>query len=343
MVQLTRVQREPNYFLPFDHNRRALMIVSILTTLIATQLLTPIHLYNNETNGILVHLNLGEEFAVARLVLLDHENNQLSEPVTVTAGTHDLLRRIPAIKELQKAAWVQLHVMHTAVSSPLVIQPLTSREVPIVEDAFRADGETVYQKIVRWEDEAEEDDLETPFISGWRVYVDQDAMIETSEGDIRISFRPDAAPNTVWNFRELTKGDFYQNTTFHRIVPMASKGHPFVIQGGDPTGTGSGGPGYWLPIENSDLPHDFGVISMARAGDPDSAGCQFFLCLSRLGTVRLDGQYCSFGETIEGEEVVRKIAASPLANPATGKPVKAPIIQSIRLIPAAVRKMNELE
>lgn len=319
------------------------MLVSILTTLIATQPLTPIHLYNNETNGILVNLDLGEEFDVARLVLLDHENNQLSEPVTVTAGTHDLIRRIPAIRELQEAAWVQLFVMHVAVSSPLVIQPLTSREVPIVEDALRPDGETVYQKIVRWEDEAAEDDLETPFISGWRVYVDQDAMIETSEGDIRISFRPDAAPNTVWNFRELAKGDFYQNTTFHRIVPMTSKGHPFVIQGGDPTGTGSGGPGYWLPIENSDLPHDFGVISMARAGDPDSAGCQFFLCLSRLGTARLDGQYCSFGETIEGEEVIRKIAALPLADPATGKPVKAPIIQSIRLIPAAVREMNELE
>ncbi|HIB50352.1 MAG TPA: peptidylprolyl isomerase [Phycisphaerales bacterium] len=319
------------------------MLVPILTTILATQLLTPLHTYNNEKSGILVNLKLGEEFEVAQLVLLDHENNQLAPPVTVTAGTHDLLRRIPAIKELQEAAWVQLYIMHIAVSSPLVIQPLTSREVPIVEDALRPDGETAYRKIVGWEDEAEEDDLETPFVSGWRVYVDQDAMIETSEGTIRISFRPDAAPNTVWNFRELAKGDFYQNTTFHRIVPMTNKGHPFVIQGGDPTGTGSGGPGYWLPIENSDLPHDFGVISMARAGDPDSAGCQFFFCLSRLGTARLDGQYCSFGETIEGEEVIRKIAALPLADPATGKPVKPPIIQSIRLIPATFREMNEAE
>ena len=82
---------------------------------------------------------------------------------------------------------------------------------------------------------------------------------------------------------------------------------------------------------------------MARAGDPDSAGCQFFFCLSRLGTARLDGQYCSFGETIEGEEVIRKIAALPLADPATGKPVKPPIIQSIRLIPATFREMNEAE
>ncbi|MGY8752686.1 MAG: peptidylprolyl isomerase, partial [Phycisphaerales bacterium] len=130
-------------------------------------------------------------------------------------------------------------------------------------------------------------------------------------------------------------GGLYQNTTFHRIVPLSSKGHPFVIQGGDPTGTGMGGAGSWLPIENSALPHDFGVISMARAGDPDSAGCQFFLCLSREGTARLDGQYCSFGETVSGDEVIRAIALVPLADPASGEPVSPPIIHSISLIPTS--------
>ena len=169
---------------------------------------------------------------------------------------------------------------------------------------------------------------------------DQDAVIATNEGDIRVAFRPDVAPNTVWNFRELASGGFYHNTTFHRIVPMTSKGHPFVIQGGDPTGTGSGGPGYWLPIENSDLPHDVGVVSMARAGDPDSAGSQFFFCLSRAGTARLDGQYCSFGETIDGEDVIQKIAATPLADPASGKPVTPPTIHSITLVPAKFREVR---
>ncbi|MBC8309780.1 MAG: peptidylprolyl isomerase [Planctomycetes bacterium] len=211
---------------------------------------------------------------------------------------------------------------------------MTSRKVPVVEEALRPDGETKYSKIIGWEDEAEEDGVDIPFVSGWRVYLDQDAIIETSDGDIRISLRPDVAPNTVWNFRELALGGFYQNTSFHRIVPMTSKGHPFVIQGGDPTGTGSGGPGFWLPIEESTLQHDFGVISMARASDPDSAGSQFFLCLSREGTARLDGQYCSFGETIEGEDVIRKIAATPLSNPASGKPVNPPQIKRVTLVSA---------
>jgi peptidyl-prolyl cis-trans isomerase B (cyclophilin B) len=312
------------------------MFSILLTTIVlgVPHAITPLHTYNSVDNGIMVDINVGATSDVAQLVLVDHDNIQLALPATVTSGTHDITSRIPAIKELKKAAWLQLSISGRAVSPPIVIQPMTSREVPIVEEVPRPDSTSTNTKIVGWEDEAEEDDLEIPFVSGWRVYEDQHAIIETSEGNIRISLRPDVAPNTVWNFRELANGDFYQNTTFHRIVPITSKGHPFVIQGGDPTGTGSGGPGYWLPIENSDLPHDFGVISMARASDPDSAGSQFFLCLSREGTARLDGQYCSFGETIEGDDVIRKIASSPLANPASGKPANPPIIYSITLVPA---------
>jgi len=289
----------------------------------------------------MIQVILDPDVDVAHLVLLDNDNVKLAPSAAVTDGTHDVVRRIPEISNLQESAWVQLYVAGEAIDSPLVIQPMNSREVPQVEDSFRSDGTTTYSKIVDWVDEAEEDNLETPFVSGWRVYVEQDVVISTSEGDIRVSLRPDAAPNTVWNFRELARGDFYHNTTFHRIVPMTSKGDPFVIQGGDPTGTGSGGPGYWLPIENSDLPHDFGVISMARAGDPDSAGSQFFFCLSRVGTARLDGQYCSFGETIEGDDVIRKIAATPLADPATGKPENPPQITAISLVPAPPRSTSK--
>ncbi len=301
------------------------------------QPIVPLHTYNNINNGIMIQVELDEDVDVAKLVLLDHENTQLTQLATVTSGTHDLVSRIPAIQNLTTSAWVQLVVSDVPTGSPIVVQPMASREVPIVEEVVRPDGNTTYTKIVGWVDEAEEDGLETPFISGWRVYVEQDALMNTSEGDIRISLRPDAAPNTVWNFRELVAGDFYQNTTFHRIVPMTSKGHPFVIQGGDPTGTGSGGPGYWLPIENSSLPHDFGVISMARASDPDSAGSQFFFCLSREGTARLDGQYCSFGETIEGDDAIKAIASTPIADPATGQPSNPPRINSISLVPAPAR------
>jgi peptidyl-prolyl cis-trans isomerase B (cyclophilin B) len=313
------------------------MFTTIVLTCLAAQPVTPLHTYNNINNGIMIRVDLEEGVDVSKLYLLDHENNQLAKPVTVTNGTHDLVSRIPAIKNLTTAAWVQTLVSGVPVGSPIVVQPMTSRKVPIVEEATRSDGKTKYTKIVGWKDEAEEDGLKTPFVSGWRVYIDQEVNVETIEGTIRVSLRPDAAPNTVWNFRELVAGDFYQNTTFHRIVPMTSKGHPFVIQGGDPTGSGSGGPGYWLPIEHSQLPHDFGVISMARANDPDSAGSQFFFCLSREGTARLDGQYCSFGETIEGGDVIKAIATSKLADPATGSPIHPPQIKSITLVAAPSR------
>lgn len=79
---------------------------------------------------------------------------------------------------------------------------------------------------------------------------------------------------------------------------------------------------------------------MARAGDPDSAGSQFFLCLSRQGTARLDGQYCAFGETIKGDEVIHTISTTPLADPVAGKPVNPPRIKTIRLEPPTPRKLH---
>ncbi len=310
------------------------MFTTIFTAILfATQPLTPTRTYNSAKNGLVLTVELPKGKDFANLVLLDYDGQQLSTPAPVTKGTHDMASRIPEIHTLDSAVQLHMLVDGKSVGEPLVIQPLESREVPIVEEVLGPGGKSTYTKIVGWKNEAEEDGVDGSFLSGWRVYVDKDVLISTSEGDVRVSLRPDVAPNTVWNFRELANGGLYHNTTFHRIVPLSSKGHPFVIQGGDPTGSGMGGPGYWLPIENSSLPHDFGVISMARASDPDSAGCQFFLCLSREGTARLDGQYCSFGETVSGNDVIRAIAAAPLADPATGEPVEPPIIHSIALIP----------
>jgi len=309
------------------------MLSTVLLSLsFVLQQITPSHTYNGLHNGIVVEVELPAEEDVGQLVLVDFNQQQVSKPISLTEGTHDLTRRIPEINKLPSAVLLQLLVQGEQVGTSLVVQPMLSREVPIVEEALRPDGKSTYTKIVGWKNEAEEDGVEGAFLSGWRVYEHKDVVIETNFGTIRVALRPDVAPNTAWNFRELARGDFYDNTNFHRIVPLSSKGHPFVIQGGDPTGTGMGGPGYWLPIERSSLPHDFGVISMARAGDPDSAGCQFFLCLSRAGTARLDNQYCAFGETIEGAEVIRAIAAVPLIDPAAGKPVEPPIITTIKLI-----------
>jgi peptidyl-prolyl cis-trans isomerase B (cyclophilin B) len=314
--------------------------IYLTTCLLGSTPMFALHTYNPVDSGIVVEINLPQESGVGHLWLLDHDNRLLTDPVGVIGGTQDLIGRMPHIKDLKVAAWLQLVVNDEPVGAPLVVQPMTSREVPETTEETRGDGKSTYAKISGWQNEVEEDGLTEPLANGWRVYQDMDAVIETSEGEIRISLRPDVAPNTVWNFRELAIGGFYRESSFHRIVPMTSKGDPFVIQGGDPTGTGMGGPGWWLPIENSSLPHDFGVISMARAGDPDSAGSQFFLCLSRQGTARLDGQYCAFGETVEGDDVIHAISTTPLADPSAGKPVNPPKIHTIRLEPPEPRNLH---
>ena len=125
-------------------------------------------------------------------------------------------------------------------------------------------------------------------------------------GVIKAELYPDIAPNTVRNFVCLVKKGFYDGVIFHRVIPG------FMIQGGDPTGTGMGGPGYDIKGEFSrngfknDLKHSRGVLSMARAMDPDSAGSQFFIM--HEDAPHLDGQYAAFGKVTEGMDVVDRIA-----------------------------------
>ena len=134
------------------------------------------------------------------------------------------------------------------------------------------------------------------------------ATIEMENGDVMtLELYPDVAPNTVANFVELANAGFYDGLIFHRVIPG------FMIQGGDPMGTGMGGPGYAIEGEFSangfenDLSHARGVISMARANHPDSAGSQFFIMHADYPP--LDGQYAAFGRVIEGIEAVDRIAA----------------------------------
>ncbi len=134
--------------------------------------------------------------------------------------------------------------------------------------------------------------------------------ITMENGDeIKVELFPDVAPNTVNNFISLVQKGFYDGLTFHRVI----KG--FMIQGGDPDGNGTGGPGYTIPGEftqngfKNDLKHKAGVISMARAMHPDSAGSQFFLM--HKTSPHLDGAYAAFGKVTEGMDVVDKIAGTP--------------------------------
>lgn len=122
------------------------------------------------------------------------------------------------------------------------------------------------------------------------------ARIHTAKGDIVFHFYPDEAPQHSAAFIKLARAGFYDGLTFHRVEPG------FVIQGGCPEGTGTGGPGYRLDAEFSELPHKKGTVAMARSSDPNSAGSQFYIT---LGDARfLDRQYTVFGQVIEGQEVV---------------------------------------
>ena len=137
-----------------------------------------------------------------------------------------------------------------------------------------------------------------------------DVIVKTSFGNIKFSLLPDIAPETVRNFSQLAKSGFYNETLFHRVIPG------FMIQGGDPNTKnpdksmwGQGGPGYNLKAEFNSRSHLRGIVSMARASDPDSAGSQFFIVTS--DSTFLDRQYTVFGEVVDGMEVVDKIVDLP--------------------------------
>ena len=129
-----------------------------------------------------------------------------------------------------------------------------------------------------------------------------------SWGEIQLKFYQDLAPNHVKNMVKLANEQFYDGTTFHRVIPG------FMIQGGDPNSKnpdrsmhGMGGPGHRVAAEFNRQPHKRGVLSMARAQDPDSAGSQFFICVADANF--LDGQYTAFGEVVSGMETVDRIVA----------------------------------
>jgi len=128
------------------------------------------------------------------------------------------------------------------------------------------------------------------------------AIIKTEKGDMTVAFYDQDAPNTVANFLKLAESGFYNNVTFHRVLPN------FVVQGGDPTGTGAGGPGYKIDCEldGENQYHDRGVLSMAHAGR-NTGGSQFFICHSRDNTAHLDRNHTCFGKVIEGVDVVDDI------------------------------------
>ncbi len=122
------------------------------------------------------------------------------------------------------------------------------------------------------------------------------AIVKTVRGDFTIKLRPDLAPQHVNSFVFLARDHFFDGVTFHRVLPG------FMAQAGDPTGTGSGGPGYTLPSEFSNVPYKRGTVGMARTSEPNSGGSQWFVTFG--DTASLNGQYTVFGEVTQGMEVV---------------------------------------
>ena len=145
--------------------------------------------------------------------------------------------------------------------------------------------------------------------------------IETDFGKMVLELYRDVAPIHADSFMARSKDGFYDGTIFHRIVKN------FMIQGGDPEGTGRGGAGYFLKAEFSDLPHQDGTLSMARSTDPNSASSQFFICLGRNRlTSGLDGQYTVFGQLITGYNVLHELGnVQCVPNPGNPREVSKPV------------------
>src|ERR1043165_9196504 len=163
------------------------------------------------------------------------------------------------------------------------------------------------------------------------------AVIKTSYGEMEIAFWPEVAPKTVENFKKLAREGFYDGTAFHRII----KG--FMIQGGCPNTKagangipGTGDPGYKVKAEFNNKSHVRGVISMARAAHPDSAGCQFFIVHGKADF--LDRQYTAFGQLVAGDDVLERIANVPTKSGGGGEkstPIDRVAVESVKIVPAA--------
>jgi cyclophilin family peptidyl-prolyl cis-trans isomerase len=147
------------------------------------------------------------------------------------------------------------------------------------------------------------------------------ATLHTSEGAIEVEVYPDAAPKTVENFEKLSRDGFYEGVIFHRVIP------DFMIQGGDPTGTGMGGPGYEFEDEFNEHRVERGALAMANAG-PNTNGSQFFIVTAEA-TPWLDGKHTVFGRVTSGMDVVDRI--SQTERDANDRPLKPVTIERVEL------------
>ncbi|RYG35254.1 peptidylprolyl isomerase [bacterium] len=297
--------------------RRLLPLLLLLPAAAQAQV-EPSKLYQGVDRDFEVRVRIPRD-GKAALVWGRPDGSKISE-ITVKAGKVELSRAFPEFWNTvpKTVTYVQLRVDGKGVGAPLVLQPMNN---PVISK-LAADGKTV--EFVPDEDQA---------FAGYRVYVAKNLLLETSFGKMEFRLRPDCAPNTAFNIMQFVEGGLYDETIWHRVVAKRPDGTAFVIQGGDPAGSGSGGPGFAYALEKSPLEHKFGTVSIARSTDPNTNGCQLFVCLSRAGTKHLDGRYASFGEMIQGKEAVLKTAAVPVGK--DDRPNDPPKILRAKLVLAA--------
>jgi cyclophilin family peptidyl-prolyl cis-trans isomerase len=286
--------------------------------------IAPAHLYYGVGREIGMKVEIPKDRQGDASISLLAVDGKLVASAPVKEGEINLATLFPELwtKKSPDVQFAQLVVGKDPVGPAVVLQPMVAPK-PAVS---RGGGPPTFVEIPP----------EQRTYSGIRAYVDKVVVVETTMGEMVFRLRPDAAPNTAWNFRQLVEGGFYTDVIFHRVVaklpnpPFA----PFVIQVGDPTGSGLGGPGYNVDLEDSAaaLPHDFGVLSMARSPDANSGGSQVFVCLSREGTAFLDRSYTTFAQAVSGAEVIEKIAAVPVDR--TDRPNDPPKIKTAKLVDA---------
>lgn len=301
----------------------ALALVALISSLGAHAQLQPSRLYYGVNRPVPMTASAPAGTSGAMEITLHKATGEeIAKAGVPAAGNVDLASLFPDLWTTKEpaVAYAQLSVGGKKIGPGVVLQPLVSPDSAWVADRNARDMQWVKSQKVH---------------SGLRAYVNKDVLFKTTAGDIRFALRPDQAPNTAWNFRHLAEGGFYTDIPFHRIIGPNSGNRGFVIQGGDPTGQGNGGPGYMIDLEPSRLSHDFGVLSMARSSDPNSNGSQVFICLSREATAGLDNLYTSFGYAISGADVIVKLGATPVKDPRSGSPVEAPKIVSAELVDAA--------
>lgn len=292
--------------------------------------LTPERLYYGVGRRVLVRVEAPEGFA-GELTIRLHEiaDGKVVGEAAAAVGRADLASLLAELWEApaERARVAQLYADDVPLGAPVVVQPMwTPPRALLVDPATGrpSDGPGAAPAFEDELDGREGDQAGQRVFTGLRLYVQKEVVFETPDGIMAFRLRPDFAPNTAFNLLHLVDGGFYTDVVIHRVVAALPDGRPFVVQFGDPSGEGAGGPGYHLDLERSGLGHDFGVLSMARGQDPNSNGSQVFIGLSREGTSFLDGRYTSFAELVEGAGVLRAIAGVEVGE--GGRPVSPPVI-----------------